>query len=65
VAPAIELREAEHPDSSSAYYRYMHNMDTLSQLNEEHTDFVAAKADLRKQQHAARVMVIISAFYWN
>jgi hypothetical protein len=57
VAPAIELREAMQPDSSSAYYRYMHSNDTSSQLSEEHKEFVAAKVDLRKQHHAADVML--------
>jgi amyloid beta A4 protein len=57
VPPAIEVQEAVQPDTSSDFYRYMHNNNTLSQLSEEHTEYVAAKADLRKQHRAARDML--------
>ena len=65
IAPAIELREAAQPDASGAYYKYMHSNETPSQLGEEHTVFVAAKTDLRKQHHSAHVMVIMQSRLWH
>lgn len=43
--------------TSSAYFKFMHESDTASELSEEHADFVAAKAELREQHQASRQML--------